>query len=415
MKHTALLPEGGSPEIGQALSSIRVPHLTLAAFCRSAETRGAIERAREDRRMSNVKMEVSDGAIADVRRIFAAQRTPSLLIVEVATAGRDLLAELDTLADVCDPDTRVVVIGVENDIALYRALMERGIAEYLVGPVSPLAVVAMVQRLFAQGTETKFGRVFAFVGAKGGVGSSTLAQNVAWTIAEEQATPTLLLDLDFRFGSAALNLDVKLVTGLEKYVGAPEKLDAALLERLSVQRGEYLSVLPGFEDPLGEVEAAPDAVERLIELARASYPYVVVDLPHDWTVGSRDALTSADEVIIVASPDLPSLRNARALMDRLRALRPNDARPRLILNTCRMARRAEIAAAKFAKGIDVKACRTIQFDPATFGTAAAAGRTIREQAPRCASQRAVLELAMELTGGAKRPPRSRWRRLLGLD
>lgn len=414
MKHTAVLPEGATPEIMQALSSVRLPHLTMAAYCLRAETRGAIEQARGDRRMSNVKIEVGDGAIADVRRIFASRRTPSLLIVEVASAGRDLLAELDTLADVCDPETKVVVIGVENDIGLYRALMDRGIAEYLVGTISPLAIVAMVQRLFAQATEAKFGRVFAFVGAKGGVGSSTLAQNVAWTIAEEQATPTLLLDLDFRFGSAALNLDVKLATGLEKYVGTPEKLDAALLERLSVQRGEFLSVLPGFEDPLGEVEAAPDAIERLIEIARASYPYVVVDLPHDWSVGSRDALTSADEVIIVASPDLPSLRNARALMDRLRALRPNDARPRLILNTCRMARRAEIAAAKFAKSIDVEVCRTIQFDPATFGTAAAAGRTIREQAPHCASQRAVLELALELTGRGKRPPRSRWRRLLGL-
>lgn len=412
MKHTVI--EAGAAATHAALSSVRVPNLSAAAFCLTDQTREAIERAGRDRRMSRVKMELCAGGIAEARKAFEARRTPALLIVEVDTTGAALLAQLDTLADICDPETRVVVIGTENDIALYRTLMARGIAEYLVGALTPVACVAMVQDLFGQGTASKFGKVYAFVGAKGGVGSSTLAQNVAWTIAEEQASPTLLLDLDFRFGSAAVNYDVKPVMGLEKYIGDPDKLDAALLDRLSVQRGAFLSVLPGFEDPLGEVEAAPEAIERLIELARASYPHVVVDLPHEWTAACRDALTSADQVVVVATPDLCSLRNARALMERLAALRPNDARPRLLLNACRMARRTEIDAVKFARSLDVEACGTITFDPAAFGNAAAAGCMIREQAPRCTSQRAVHDLACDLTGRTRRPTPGRWRRMFGL-
>lgn len=415
MKHTAIMmDEDQHQDAGQSPSSARVPHLTAAAFYLTAATRGAIRRASEDRRLTRVKTEISDGGVAAARRAFEAKRTPSLLIVEVSTKDEELLAELESLADVCDPETSVVVIGTENDIGLYRTLMDRGIAEYLVGAVTPLAYVAVIQRLFAQDAATKLGKVYAFMGAKGGVGTSTLAQNVAWTIAEEQDSPTLLLDLDFRFGSTAVNLDLKTVTGLEKYIGDPDKLDAALLDRLIVQRGDLLSVLPGFEDPLGDVDPAPDAVERLIDIARGSFPRVVIDLPHEWSLANRKALISADEVMVVAEPDLANLGSARALMERLRALRPNDAPPRVILNACRMPRRKEIAADKFAKSIGIETCRTIAFDPATFGTAAAEGRALREQAPRSKAQGSVRHLVGNLTGQGKRRPRGGLRRLLGL-
>lgn len=415
MKHAAIsIVEGAEGLPQQTPSSARVPHLTVAVFCVTAATRGAIERGSKDRRLTRVKTEVSDGGIAKACKVFATRRTPSLLIVEVSTTGQTLLDELDALAEVCDPETTVVLIGADNDIALYRVLMARGIAEYLAGTIEPLTYVATIQRLFAQDADPKLGKVYAFVGVKGGVGASTLAQNLAWTLAEEQASPTLLLDLDFRFGSAAMNLDLKPVTGIEKYVGEPEKLDEALLDRLIVQRGEYLSILPGFNDPLGEVDPAPNATERLIEIARASFPFVVLDLPHDWSAASRDALTSADEVIVVASPDLPNLRNARALIAQLRSLRPNDAPPRVILNACRVPRRKEIAPDKFAKSIGIEAFTTILFDAATFGKAAADGRTLREQAPRSKVQATLKHLALDLMAPGKEKPRGRFRRLFGL-
>ncbi|SMH37779.1 AAA family ATPase [Maritimibacter sp. HL-12] len=415
MKHAAIpVNEDAAATPSQAASSVRVPHLTAAAFCLTAATRGAIERASSDRRLTRVKTEVNDGGIDRLRRSFATRQTPSLLVVEVSTTGEELLKELDALAEICDPETKVVVIGAENDIGLYRTLMKRGVAEYLVGAITPLAYVATIQKLFGQESATQLGKVYVFVGAKGGVGASTLAQNVAWTLAEERSSPTLLLDLDFRFGSAAVNLDLKPVTGLEKYLAAPDKLDAALLDRLVVQRGEFLSVLPGFDDALGDIEPAPEAVERLIEIARASFPHVVVDLPHDWSPGSRDALTSADEVIVVAAPDLPNLRNVRALLERLRALRPNDAPPRVILNGCRVPRRKEIAPDKFAKSIGLETCPTITFDPVTFGAAAAEGRALREHAPRSKAQGSVRHLAQSLSGQSKARPRGPLRLLLGL-
>lgn len=415
MKHSAIKIEDGiSAEPEEPMSSTRVPHLNAAAFCVTPTVRGAIESASQDRRLTRVKTEISNGGVERARQVFATRQTPSLLVVEVASHGAALLKELEILAEVCDPTTKVVVIGPDNDIGLYRTLLGRGVADYLVGTITPLSYVSMVQNLFGQDNQAKLGKVYAFVGAKGGVGTSTLAQNVAWTIAQEQATPTLLVDLDFRFGSAAVNLDLKLVTGLEKYLSEPDKLDAALLDKLIVQRGEHLSVLPAFDDSLGDIEPAPDAVDRLIEIARASFPNVVLDLPHDWSPASRDTLTAADKVIVVAAPDLPNLHNTMALMDRLRALRPNDAPPQVILNMCKMPKRKEIGAQKFAKSLGVENFSTIAFDPATFGSAAFAGRALSEQSPRSKAQKSVRELATVLLGKDKTRSRNWLLRTLGL-
>jgi pilus assembly protein CpaE len=338
-------------------------------------------------------------------------------VVESCATGNALLAELDALADVCDPDTRVVLIGAENDIGLYRTLLARGIAEYLVGPITPLTYVATVQRLFAREPAGTVGKTVAVIGAKGGVGASMLAQNLAWTLAEEQRRPTLLLDLDLRFGSAAINLDLRPATGVEKYLTEPGKLDSALLDRLIVARGDYLSVLPGPRDPLGDFEPEPEALEQLLAIARRSFPQVVMDLPCEWSAATREALTSADEVLVVASPDLVNLRNAKALLERLRSMRPNDAPPRLLLNACRVPRRREIDPAEFAESLGVAASGCIAFDPGTFGAAAAEGRTIREQAPRSAAQKACRALARELTGQEetrRRSAESLLRKALGL-
>lgn len=412
MQNVAALVNDTPVEVSfETPSSARVPHLTAAVFCLTDATREAIGRASEDRRLTRVKTELNDGGIAKARQAFETRRTPSLLVVEVESEGDTLLKELEALAEVCDEETQVVVIGKVNDIHLFRALMARGIAEYLVSPITPLTYVSMVQKLFAEESTTKLGKVYAFVGAKGGAGASTLAQNVAWTMAEEEASPTLLLDLDFRFGSTVVNLDLKSVTGLEKYLDEPDKLDAALLDRLCVQRGKYLSVLPGFDDSLSDTDPSPEAIERLIEIARASFPRVVLDLPHEWSVACRDALASADEVVVVAVPDLPNLGNARVMMERLRAMRPNDAAPKVVLNTCRMPRRKEIPADKFAKSVGVETCVTIGFDAATFGNAAAEGCPLSEQAPRSKAQICVRELVQALTGQGKRRPRSWLRRL----
>src|SRR5208282_6116183 len=141
-----------------------------------------------------------------------------------------------------------------------------------------------------------------------------------------------------------------------------------------------------------------NAFDGLIELLRASTPYIVLDLPHVWTAWSRRMLAAADEAMLVASPELASLRNARSLLDALRAARRNDPAPRLVLNGVGLPKRPEIAPADFAKAVEVEPCATIAYDARLFGTAANNGQMIAEMEDGARTAQVFTDLARLVTG-----------------
>src|SRR5258708_16772927 len=104
--------------------------------------------------------------------------TPNVILLETEGSS-DMLEGLDELSTVCDAGTRVVVIGSASDLTPYRELVRRGISDYVVGPVATLDVVRTICGLFSSSEEVAVGRIVAVVGAKGGVGSSTGAHNIA--------------------------------------------------------------------------------------------------------------------------------------------------------------------------------------------------------------------------------------------
>ncbi len=140
------------------------------------------------------------------------------------------------------------------------------------------------------------------------------------------------------------------------------------------------------------------AIDGVVELLRASTPYVVLDVPHLWTAWSRRMLVGADEALVVASPELASLRNAKSLMDSLRAARKNDPPPRLVLNGVGLPKRPEIAVADFAKAVEIEPCATIQFDAKLFGAAANNGQMIAEMEDGAKTAAIFNDLARLVTG-----------------
>ena len=135
--------------------------------------------------------------------------TPQLLIVETPETGDALFGALEGLADVCSPGAHVLLIGGVNDIALYKRLMEVGISEYCCGPVNSAQLVAVIEGIFSDADSSSLGRVIAFVGARGGVGSSTLAANTAHLLGQQFQDSVILVDLDLPFGTAALALNLQ--------------------------------------------------------------------------------------------------------------------------------------------------------------------------------------------------------------
>ena len=198
----------------------------MQAFCETVETAAAVQAAGEDRRLGKAHLKIQMGGMAAAVEAYRTAPTPNVIILE--TEGRnDILAGLDQLAAVCDAGTRVVVIGRINDVMLYRELVRRGVSEYVIAPVGTLDVVRSICGLFSAPEAKAVGRIIAVVGAKGGVGASTVAHNVAWAIARDLALDSVVADLDLAFGTAGLDFNQDPPQGIADAVFSPDRVDTA--------------------------------------------------------------------------------------------------------------------------------------------------------------------------------------------
>jgi pilus assembly protein CpaE len=375
-----------------------VPRITIQAFCETGETAASIEAAGSDRRLQKAQIKIQMGGGPAAVEAFRHAPTPNVVILETQSAKSRPLEILDSLAEVCDEGTKVVVIGHINDVHLYRQFIQRGVSEYLMAPVEPIVLIQALSDLFAAPGAKPLGRTIAVVGAKGGVGSSTIAHNLAWTVAREHGMATVIADLDIAFGTASLNFNQDPPQGIAEAVFAPERLDSNLLDRLLSKCSDNLSLLSAPATLERTTDLTEPSFDNLIDLLRAAVPCVVLDVPHTWSAWTRRLLISSDEIIVVAQPELASLRNAKNLLTLLQQNRPNDARPRIVLNSVGVPKRPEIAAGEFAKALDATLTATIPYDPALFGTAANNGQMIAEVQAGAKASDVFSELAARMIG-----------------
>jgi pilus assembly protein CpaE len=239
------------------------------------------------------------------------------------------------------------------------------------------------------------------VGAKGGVGASTVAHNVAWAIARDLALDSVVVDLDLAFGTAGLDYNQDPPQGIADAVFSPDRIDTAFVDRLLSKCTDHLSLLaaPATLDRVYDFGA--EAFDGILDSMRASIPCVILDVPHIWSGWTRRLLISADEILIVAGPDLANLRNAKNLVDLLRAARPNDHHPHYCLNQIGVPKRPEIAPADFAKALEDQPLTVIPFEPQLFGTAANNGQMIAEVSANHKTADLFRQMAQVLTGRAE--------------
>lgn len=381
------------------LRSVRpIPRISIQAFCETEAVASAVERAGLDRRMMKTHLKVHMGGIATALEFYQSAPTPNLIILESRSEPKDLMSLLQQLSDYCDPATKVIIVGHYNDVGLYRDLVRAGISEYMVAPVSMSEIIGVVAGIFVDPDAAPMGHSIAFVGAKGGVGSSTIAHNVAWSISSLFKSEVVVADLDLAFGTANINFDQDPPQGMAEAVFAPDRVDEVYLDRLLTQCAEHLSLLaaPSTLDRTYDFDS--DAFSQIIDTAQRSAPVLILDLPHVWTGWAKQTLTRADEVVITATPELANLRNAKTMIDMLKKLRPNDAPPKLILNQVGMPKRPEIAPNEFADPLGLEPLAIIPFEPHLFGKAGNSGRMIGETDAKSPISQQFAEIARVLTG-----------------
>ena len=408
---------GYAPEMmasgGDALGDVSVPRISIHVFCARPDTAELLEQASADRRMSRAATSIFPGGLAAAVAQYQNQPTPSLVIVESLDPAPELLAQLDQLAEVCDPGTKVLTIGSANDIALYRELMRRGVSEYLVPPLSPLQIIRSITSLYADPAAPFVGRQIAVVGARGGVGASTIAHNLAWALAERMQAGTVLADFDLPFGTAGLNFNQDPLQGIHDALGQPDRLDPVLMDRMMARVTDRLSLFAAPATLEDDFDIHPDAFEEVAQKIRAAAPFVVLDLPHAWSGWKRKMLIASDDMVIVASPDLASLRNAKNMIDLVRTARPNDAPPRLVLNQVGVPGRPEIPTKDFGEALGIAPSLVLPFEPKAFGLAANHGQMLGEVAPKSKAAEGIDQLA-RLVARREPPPQQKSSLLGGL-
>ena len=384
------------PAAGESMPPL--PRINIHVFCATPETAKTVQTLSADRRMKRTSMEVYSGGIAAAAQYYAQVPTPHLLVVESTNPPEVMLNELAALAQVCAAETQVVVIGQVNDIAFYRQLMSMGLGDYLATPVNMEQLLSSFSRLFQPQAEKKLGRIVAFMGAKGGCGSSIIAHNVSWLMSEKHSTGTVLADLDLAFGTAGLDFNVDPVQGILDALASKERLDEVFMDRLLHQCSKHLMLLasPGSVDSVIDIQG--ETLDLMLDILRGTTPYTVLDMPTTWDGWLQAALVQADVLVLVSTPELAALRNTKSIVDTLKSIRPNDEPPLLVLNQVGMGDRPEIPASKFTSAVGLEVAASIPFDAQTFGQAATSGQMITEIAPKAEAAKQIDALARRILG-----------------
>lgn len=359
-----------------------IPRIDIEAFCETPAMATALQDSAYDRRMTRTSVAVSMGGVAKAATMYQETATPHLLILETKETGLAIFDELEALAEVCDPDTKVIVCGPSNDVTLYRELKRQGVDEYVVSPAAPMQIIEAISMVFSDPEEAPIARTIGFVSVKGGAGASTLSHNCASMIANEEEKEVILVDLDMQFGTAGLDFNREPTRSVVDALGSVDELDDVKLQRLLVEHDDFLSILaaPSSLEVSSEFDEA--AIVEMIEVVRKSADYVVFDIPHIWTPWVRTAILQMDEIVLVSTPELAALRNLKAMYDLLVQRRPNDTAPRIVINQVGMPKRPEIAEKDIVEIVGADVEMSIAYDATLFGSASNNGQMLNEINPK---------------------------------
>jgi len=375
---------------------LRIP---IGGFALSEETAAALEALKEDRMLFRCTFDIQMGGIDMAVPYLTERQTPNLLIVEAPPGQDQLFQSLEGLANVCDPDTRLILVGSDNDVELYRTLTQQGISDYLVTPLTPEKLRESIAKTYqGQSADAYDGRIIGVLGAAGGVGSSVIAHNITNELADLYEEKTAIVDFDICFGTAALNFNLQPRQTLTDALGQVGRLDGDLLDQFFMPFGERVSLMPSPASLTTGIQISQEAFDALMRALKPMSEFTVLDIPHVWSPWIGDALAYVDELVIIARPDLTNLRNAKNMLEYLGPKRGTDAPTRLILNQVGAAKRADLSAKDFREAVAIDPALSIPYDPEAFGRALNNGEMMSVAAAKSKATLAIRELAKLVSG-----------------
>ncbi|MEE8276509.1 MAG: AAA family ATPase [Alphaproteobacteria bacterium] len=350
---------------------------------------------------------VVDGGLAAAIAHVASQQSPQLLAVDLGD-DENPKQSLMQLAEKCGPETELVALGTVNDVFLYRELINAGVADYLIKPVSVelledallAAALRPAQTISDQPETERLAEVVCVIGARGGVGASTIAVNAAWIMAEERGKKVALIDLDLNYGTTALALDLVPAGGLIEVLQHPERVDSLFIARSMLPKSERLSVLASEHELGSEATFDHESLDIMLAEVRRGYDWVWIDIPRSFCHDNESVLATANRVLLVSDLSLASMRDAARLSAYCEEKAPKSQLS-IILNRVGGNRGGGLTVKQFERGFQRSVDRHLQDDPDAAGAASSGGQPVSEVASRSKLTRGLREIVDELLGGAQ--------------
>ncbi len=349
---------------------------------------------------------VFKGGLRNAVQQLSVAASPMVLFVDLSESG-DPLNDINALAEVCEPGTVVLATGQVNDVRLFRELIASGIQDYLLKPLSP----DMIREAFASAQQTLNAPKLAdpsadrphcstaIIGARGGVGATTLATSLAWTLSEKNGHSTGLLDLDVHFGTGALQMDLEPGRGLTDAIENPSRIDGLFIERAMVKATEKLAVLSA-EAPINSpVHTDGTAFYQLQEEIRAAFEFTIIDLPRPMLVQYPHLITDVQVAVVATELTLAAARDTIRLLSWLKSNAP-QTKVHVVANKVHPGAQLEISKKDFEGTIERPIDFMIGFDQKLAATAAKLGKTFADAGKTSKTIVPINELATKLIGCA---------------
>lgn len=343
-----------------------------------------------------------------LRRIREGE-SPRVLILDLSDSAAPI-AELSAARTVGGEDIKIVALGVVNDVAFFRDLLAAGATDYVVKPVSREALAVALEKRSSAAAGGGLGTVIAFIGSRGGVGTTMTAVSCAWLLAEKHDEPTALLDLDLHFGTVALKLDTDPGSGLSDALEQPSRIDSLFVERAMVKVSENLRILAAEAAMNQALAIDPGAIDVLLYELRRKFAWVIVDLPRWVTPTQRVVLGAANRVVVLCERSLAGLRDTIRLQTLLREHAPQTHV--LIAEAGASGERASVAKGEFERAIGRPLDAVLPYDAKSAGASTNAGQPLPQAAPRSTVTRELEKLVASITAGPAR--KTKKRKIFGL-